>query len=48
VLFADRIYTSSLKIINLVAISRFKWSKNYYIIRLELVGGRYERGDNIK
>ena len=39
VLLADRIYTSLLESINLVAISCLERSKRCYITRLELVGG---------
>jgi hypothetical protein len=39
VLLADRIYTSLLESINLVAIRCLEWCKRCYITRLELVGG---------
>jgi hypothetical protein len=38
-LLADRIYTSLLKSINLVAIRCLEWSERCYVTRLELVGG---------
>jgi hypothetical protein len=45
VLLTDSIYTSLLESINLVAVSCLKWSKYYYITRLELVRGI--RGETI-